>query len=92
MCREAHLAGSNPAYATVMNSRTMQEETAKFKSHLRDLMAEMLNRCTEPQKDLFKRMYNSKGKYSRDVDSVRDDQMDHAFYQIENTKMEVGNV
>jgi hypothetical protein len=64
-----------------MNSETMKD----YWAGLRDQMATMLTQCTGPQQDLFRRMYNHQGKYSRDVDGVRDEQMDNAFSQIERT-------
>lgn len=64
-----------------MHSETMKERTAS----LYDTMDEMLKRCTPGQQDVFRRMYNHEGKYSRDVDGVKLDRIDWALSQIEGT-------
>ena len=68
-----------------MNSETMKRKSLEFKDDLRNTMDKMLGGCTLPQRELFHRLYNYKGEYARDVDGVRDDQMDCAFGQIEKT-------
>lgn len=68
-----------------MNSQTMKSETDQFYAGLLDQMDEMLSRCTEPQRNLFRLMYNHDGKHTRDVDGVKQAQLDNAFSQIERT-------
>jgi hypothetical protein len=63
----------------------MKSEQHAYDKHLRDTMQKMLDRCTDSQRDLFRRMYNHEGKHGRDVDGVLDRQLDNAFGQIERT-------
>lgn len=48
-------------------------------------MKDMLSQCTPEQQEFFGKMYNHEGKHENHVDGVKDSQLDHAFYQIENT-------
>lgn len=54
-----------------------------LEDNLRDKMHQKLSQCTDAQKDLFRRMYNHKGLYLRDVDGIPLERMDWAFQQIE---------
>lgn len=52
---------------------------------LRGQMKEMLARCTPAEQDVFRRMYDHKGKCEHPVDNIPLDKMDWAFSQIEMT-------
>jgi len=54
----------------------MSEAMKKVREFERNLMREMLDKCTEEQRAFFKRMY-PKGP--------NQNQIEHAFVQIENT-------
>lgn len=64
-----------------MISQTMNDN----ERNLRNQMNDLLQQCTEAQRDIFRLMYNHEGKHPRDVDGVRPDQIDNAFSQIERT-------
>ena len=52
---------------------------------LRAHMKEMLSQCTEPQQDLFKRMYDHASKHENPIDGITDEKLDWAAAQLERT-------
>lgn len=54
------------------------EYEQRVDEYKRQLLREGLSQCTEAQVNMFNRMYGS-------VDTIADDQIEHAFLQIENT-------
>lgn len=64
----------------------MSSEVMKTnRGQLRVCMKKMLAELTDAQRDVFRRMYDPKGRFANPVDGVRDEQMDWAFQQIERT-------
>lgn len=61
------------------------EVMTENEKELRLRMLGMLNRCTESQKNVFRLMYDPKGKCENAVDNIPADKMDWAFYQLEQT-------
>lgn len=60
------------------------ETFAKHEKMLRDKLHEMLQTLPDDHRKTFHLMYNHKNIHDRDVDGVRTDQLDWAFYQVEN--------
>lgn len=59
-------------------SDTFKEMHDEFHSQLRNKLGSMLYECTEGQRGIFNRMYES-------IDEIPYEKMETAFWQVENT-------
>lgn len=63
--------------------KSLSKQATEFK---REKIRELLNQCTEPQKDIFNRMYKS-------IDAIPESKMDNAYDQccrtLEKNKKQV---
>lgn len=64
------------------------EVLSKLRKDELDVLDKMLLSVTAEQRDVFRRMYNPKGKHDRDVEGIRPMDLDWAFRQVELTLKE----